>query len=79
MSIALPKQFEAWAQNEVAAGRATSVEQLAERALEAHRLHVEKFRQTLDDAVAEANRDGWIEGDAFLAEMDALINELERE
>lgn len=79
MTIPLPPQFQKWAEAEVAAGRAESVEQLAAQALEAHRLQVENFRTSLDAAVAEADRDGWIEGDVLLAEMDALIESLESE
>lgn len=79
MTIPLPREFQKWAEAEVAAGRAESVEKLAERALESHRRQVESFRASLDDAVAEANRDGWIEGEDVLAEMNALIAELESE
>lgn len=79
MTIPLPRGFQIWAEAEVAAGRAESVEKLAAQALEAHKLQVERFRASLDAAVDEANRDGWIEGDAFLADMDSLIDKLERE
>ncbi len=79
MTIPLSPQFQRWAEAEVAAGRAESVEKLAEQALDAHRVQVEKFRTSLDQAVTEADRDGWIEGDAFLADMDALIDALEHE
>jgi hypothetical protein len=79
MTIPLPPQFQKWAEAEVAAGRAESVEQLAAQALEAHRRHVEKFRASLDAAVAEADRDGWIEGETFLSQMDDLIDSLESE
>jgi hypothetical protein len=79
MTIPLPRQFQVWAEAEVAAGRAESVERLAQQALEAHQRQVEAFRLSLDAAVAEADRDGWIEGDAFLANMDGLIESLERE
>lgn len=79
MTIQLPREFQIWAEAEVAAGRAQSVEQLAQQALEAHRIQIEKFRHSLDAAVAEADRDGWIEGEAFLADMDVLIETLERE
>lgn len=79
MTIPLPRDFQLWAEAEVAAGRAQSVEQLAEQALEAHRIHVEKLRSSLNQAVAEADRDGWIEGEAFLSEMDNLIERLEHE
>lgn len=34
---------------------------------------------SLDTAVAEADRDGWIEDDVFLAEIEAVIEKLERE
>lgn len=79
MAITLPRGFQIWAEAEVAAGRAESIEKLAAQALEAHKLQVEKFRASLDAAVDEANRDGWIEGEAFLAEMDTLIDSLERD
>jgi hypothetical protein len=79
MTIPLPRGFQIWAEAEVAAGRAESVEKLAEQALEAHKLQVERFRASLDAAVDEADRDGWIEGATFLTEMDALIDNLERE
>lgn len=79
MTIPLPPQFQLRAEAEVAAGRAESIEKLAEEAMEANRVKVEAFRLSLDAAVDEADRDGWIEGAAFLAEMDAMIDELERE
>lgn len=79
MSIILPKHLEDWAEAEVRAGRAKSVDALAQQALEAHRRQVESFRASLEAAVAEANRDGWLEGETVLADMDAMITELERE
>jgi Arc/MetJ-type ribon-helix-helix transcriptional regulator len=79
MSIALPKELHDWAEAEVKAGRANSVDALALQALEEHRRRTEAFRASLEAAVAEADRDGWIEGDAILAEMDAMIESLERE
>ncbi len=79
MTIQLPSQFQKWAEAEVAAGRAESIEKLAAQAMEAHRTQVQKFRLSLENAVVEADRDGWIEGEDLLAEMDALIEELERE
>lgn len=79
MTIPLPHGFQIWAEAEVAAGRAQSVEMLAAQALEAHRLQVEKFRASLNAALDEADRDGWIEGETFLADMDVLIEGLERE
>jgi Arc/MetJ-type ribon-helix-helix transcriptional regulator len=79
MSVVLPKHLEEWAEAEVRAGRAQSVDAVAQQALEAHRRHVEAFRASLDAAVEEANRDGWLEGESVLADMDAMISKLERE
>jgi hypothetical protein len=79
MTMVLPKSFENWARAEVAAGRAVSVEALAQAALDDHQRRVEAFRQSLRQAVSEAERDGWIEGEAVLAEMDALIDKFERD
>ncbi len=79
MSIALPKHLQEWAEAEVKAGRAESVDKLAFLALEAHRARTEAFRASLEAAVVEANRDGWLEGEAVLAEMDAMIDMIERE
>jgi hypothetical protein len=47
--------------------------------LERHRHQVEAFRASLDDAVTEADRGGWIEGEEVLAWMDSMIADLERE
>lgn len=76
-SITLPADLEAWAQAEVAAGRAESVEALVAKGLRGYRLGRETFRKSLDDARDEADRDGWIPGDVFLAEVDRWIAELE--
>jgi Arc/MetJ-type ribon-helix-helix transcriptional regulator len=79
MTLTLPKHLDEWVRAEVAAGRARSAEDLACDALEAHRRQVEAFRASLEAAVAEADRDGWLEGDDVLAEMDDMIAALERE
>lgn len=79
MSIILPKHLKEWAEAEVKAGRAESVDKLALLALEAHRSRTEAFRASLEAAVVEANRDGWLEGEAVLTEMDVMIDMIERE
>ncbi len=58
-AITLPADLEAWARAEVAAGRAESVEHAAQKAIAGYRSQMEAFRRTLDDAEAEADRDGW--------------------
>jgi Arc/MetJ-type ribon-helix-helix transcriptional regulator len=75
-TITLPKDLEDWARAEVAAGRAASVEQAVTRGVRGYRRAMETFRQSLDDAEAEADRDGWIPGDAFMRELDGWIADL---
>ena len=58
-TITLPKDLEDWARAEVAAGRATSIEHAAQRAIAGYRAQMEAFRRTLDEA--EADRDGWLD------------------
>jgi hypothetical protein len=76
IAITLPADLEAWARAEVAAGRAESVEALVEKGLRGYRLGIDTFRKSLDDAVAEADRDGWIPGDVFMREVDGWIADL---
>ena len=68
-AIVLPRELEAWAEAEVAAGRARSVEQIAAHALEDYRRRLEAFRKSLDDAVAEADENGWLTEDEVFAEL----------
>ena len=74
--ITLPPDLLAWARAEVAAGRAESVEALVAKGLRGYRLGIDTFRKSLDDARAEADRDGWIPGDVFLRELDQWVAEL---
>jgi Arc/MetJ-type ribon-helix-helix transcriptional regulator len=65
-SITLPDDLEAWARAEVAAGRAESVEHAARKAIAGYRAQTEAFRRSLDEAEAEADREGWLDaGDVF--------------
>jgi Arc/MetJ-type ribon-helix-helix transcriptional regulator len=74
MSIALPPELEAWAQAQVAAGRAESVDALAAAALTAAKRREDYWRRIADEAITEGDRDGWIDGDDFLAEMQSWID-----
>lgn len=68
-AITLPPDLEAWARAEVAAGRAESVEALVEARLrESQRW--EAFRRSLDEAEAEADRDGWLEADEVFDRLE---------
>lgn len=78
-SITLPADLEAWAQAEVAAGRAESVEAAISTGVRGYRLAMETFKQSLDEANAEANREGWIPAGQFLKELDQWIADLSSE
>jgi hypothetical protein len=76
-SITLPADLAAWAEAEVAAGRAETVSGLVSQVLSAHRRGVEALHRSLIEAEAEAERDGWISGGDFLAEIEATATALE--
>jgi hypothetical protein len=69
--ITLPPDIEAWARAEVAAGRAESVEHAAQKAIASYRSQMDSLRRSLDEAEAEAERDGWLDADAVFAELKA--------
>lgn len=68
-AINLPADLEAWARAEVAAGRAESVEALVEARLRESR-RWEHFRQSLEEAEAEAEREGWRDADAAFDRLE---------
>lgn len=70
-AIVLPPDLEAWAEAEVAAGRGKSVEDVARNAISRYRAQMEAFRRSLDDAEAEADREGWLDSEAVFAELKA--------
>jgi hypothetical protein len=69
--ITLPPDIEAWAQAEVAAGRAESVEHAAQKAIAGYRSQMDSVRRSLDEAEAEAEREGWLDADAVFSELKA--------
>ncbi len=71
-AITLPKDLEAWAEAEVAAGRAESVNALVVRALEGYRRALESFRATLDAASADVRAGNGIPLDAVVKQFEAL-------
>lgn len=70
-AITLPEDLQAWAEAEVAAGRAESVEAVAIEALAIHRQRWEALRKSLDDAEAEANEKGWLDLEEVFGELIA--------
>jgi hypothetical protein len=75
-AITLPPDLEAWAEAEVAAGRAVSVEALVAKALSARRNEQDYVRGKLDEARASLARGDGIDGDVMLAELDQWICDL---
>jgi len=71
-TVTLPKHLEAWAESEVAAGRAESVEVLTAKAVAGYRRELEAFRATLDAASAEARAGHSIPLEVVMAEFEAL-------
>jgi Arc/MetJ-type ribon-helix-helix transcriptional regulator len=63
MTITLPKELERLVERELAAGRFKSADDLVIQAVQARLQELAAFRTTLDDAEAEAERDGWLSFD----------------
>jgi antitoxin ParD1/3/4 len=81
-NVHLTPELERFAREVVAEGRYNNVSEVVRQGLRMLQEAEERrraFTKTLDDAVAEAERDGWISGEDALAEMDRVIDELERE
>jgi hypothetical protein len=74
-AITLPSELATWAEAEVAAGRAASVEALVEDALAERRERLQDVRSKLDEARASLANGAGIDGAAFLAEIDGWIAE----
>lgn len=74
-SVFLPFDLQRWAEAQVAAGRAKSVEALAVEALATVRAQQEAIAAHLAAARADAEQNGWIEGDRALADLRAWIAE----
>lgn len=73
MSISLPPELKAWAEAQVLAGRAASLNDLAALAMADLKLRQDAWAKLAADAIAVGDRDGWIAGDDFIAEIEAAI------
>ena len=71
-AITLPKNLEAWAEAEVAAGRAESIEVLTAKAVAGYRRQLEAFRASLDAASAEVRDGKGIPAGVVFRELAAL-------
>ena len=71
-TVTLPKDFTAWAEAEVAAGRAASIDALAAKAVAGYRRQLEAFRASLDEASAEIAAGKGIPLDVVMKELETL-------
>jgi hypothetical protein len=78
-AITLPADLRIWAEAQIAAGRAASIDALAADALATVKAQQEAIAARLASARVEAERDGWITSDDALAELRAWIAEDEAE
>ena len=81
-NVHLTPELERFARECVSDGRYNNVSEVVRDALRRLQEAEERrraFTKSLDDAVAEAERDGWISAEDVLTEMDRVIDELERE
>lgn len=64
-AITLPRELQAWAEAEVAAGRAASVD----AAMAGYQNRWAALRQSLDDARDEADRAGWLDAEEVFVSL----------
>jgi antitoxin ParD1/3/4 len=76
-NVSLPPALEKFARDCVADGRYANVSEVVRtglRLLQEQEEARRKFEATLDEAVAESDRDGWLTIDEVVAEMDTIID-----
>lgn len=80
-NVHLTPELEAFAREVVAEGRYNNVSEVVRQGLRMVQEVEERrraFTQSLREAEAEAEREGWVPLDDALAEMDRIIDEAER-
>jgi antitoxin ParD1/3/4 len=80
-NVHLTPELERFARECVDSGRYNNVSEVMRAALRMMQEREERRRQfdaMLDEAVAEADRDGWVSHEAVMAELDAIIEEAEK-
>lgn len=73
MTVTLPTDLERLLKEEVAAGRASSVEEAVSRAVRAHLAATHELRRSLDEAEVDYDANGGIPWDEVRARIDARI------
>ncbi len=80
-NVVLPPDLEQFAAEAIASGRFRTVDEVVRTGMELLRRREQAravFVASLEDAQAEAERDGWHSLDDVLAEMDRIIDAAER-
>ncbi len=80
-NVHLTAELERFARECVESGRYNNVSEVMRAALRMLQEREERLRQfnaSLDDAVAEADRDGWVSLDDVMTELDAIIDGAEK-
>ncbi|HVC51345.1 MAG TPA: type II toxin-antitoxin system ParD family antitoxin [Stellaceae bacterium] len=80
-NVSLTPELEKFARDCVAEGGYNNVSEVvrsALRLLQEHERQRRQFEATLDEAVAESDRDGWFTIEEVLADVDAVINKHSR-
>jgi hypothetical protein len=75
--IYLHPELEAWAKEQVFKGVATSVETLVAEAVLARKRDAEWLDKLIKSTLQSVEREGWVDGDATLREIDRWLNELD--
>jgi antitoxin ParD1/3/4 len=80
-NVHLAPELEAFARGVVAEGRYNNVSEVVRDALRRLQEAEERrraFTKSLNDAIAESERDGWVTVEEALAQVDAIIEAAER-
>ena len=79
-AVDIPEDLRAWAESDVAAGRAKSVAAITAKALAGYRRALEDFRQSIADAIAESDENGWLDAEEVFSRIKSeLADEIARE
>ena len=80
-NVHLTPELERFARECVETGRYNNVSEVmraALRMLQEREQRLRQFNASLDEAVAEADRDGWISHEDVMAEIDAILEGTEK-
>lgn len=72
-SVSLPPDLQAWAEGEVRAGHAPSIQSLVEEAVKQHRLNDAYYRALVDDAYRAGEAEGWLDCETVLRDLEASL------